>query len=149
MLGALGALEARGTTALAAAVGAAAARGRPGVLAVLSDFLDEGPWQQALQRARAAGHDLVLVQVLTRDELDPALEGDWLLEDSETGRTVDLGAEPEALAAYRSALAALCASVHRVARAAGGVYVRAPTDEALEPPVRRILSRQSDAAVPA
>src|SRR5688572_7023403 len=82
----LDAIEPGGHTDLARAVDAVVQKSaRPGMLAVLSDFFDGGPVLSALTRARAAGHDVVLVQVLAAEEVDPPHEGDWALEDAETG----------------------------------------------------------------
>jgi len=39
---------------------------RPGILVVVSDFMDSGPFDAAITRAAAAGHDIGLVQVLSR-----------------------------------------------------------------------------------
>src|SRR5262245_18684136 len=41
---------------------------RAGLLVVLSDFFDAGPVTHALGRARAAGHDVALVQIFARAE---------------------------------------------------------------------------------
>lgn len=143
-LRALGEVRASGGTSLAAAVGEACGRGAPGMLVVVSDFFDAGPWREALSRARAAGHDLVLVQVLSPEELRPELEGELLLVDRETGEDLELTADAESLAAYGAALRALCAELAGLARSAGGVYVRSPTEEPLERAVRRALERRGD-----
>ena len=78
------------STRLSDAVGGAVRRSsRPGgSLVVVSDFLDPGPCHAALGRARAAGHEIALVQVLSPEELDPPWDGDLELEDAETGERV-------------------------------------------------------------
>ena len=55
---------------------------RPGLLVVLSDFLDPGPFTGALSRACAAGHQVALVQVFAREELEPTFDGDLSLVDA-------------------------------------------------------------------
>jgi uncharacterized protein (DUF58 family) len=117
---------------------------RPGLLAVVSDFLDAGPFTDVLSRAAYEGHDLALVQVLSAEELRPELEGDFVLEDAETGETLELSIDAEALEAYRKRLESSFDTLRAVARRWTGTYVRARTDEPLVPVVRRILRRAID-----
>ncbi|MCU0694509.1 MAG: DUF58 domain-containing protein [Polyangiaceae bacterium] len=134
-----------GATNLARAVDSVLQRSsRPGMLVVISDFLDGGPVTSALGRARAAGHDLALVQVLAPDEAEPAHEGDWTLEDAETGATVEVTMDPAALEAYMLRFTGLCEELRAFARQYGATYVRMRTDEVLEPVVRRLVGRAVD-----
>jgi uncharacterized protein (DUF58 family) len=110
---------------------------RPGALFVLSDFFDDGPVVEALHRARHAGHDVTLVQILAPEELHPVLEGDVALVDAETGEAVDVGAE--AVGAYEHRLSSLCDALSAFSRRAGARYIRATTDEPLLAVVRRVL----------
>lgn len=117
---------------------------RPGMLVVLSDFFDPGPVLTTLGRARAAGHDVFLVQVLAREEVEPSFEGDFTLEDAETGATVDVTMDPSAVEAYVLRLTGLVEELRGWARRHGATYVRTATDEPLEGAVRRCVSREVD-----
>jgi uncharacterized protein (DUF58 family) len=114
------------------------------MLAILSDFLDPGPVTTALSRARAAGHDVHLVQILDPTELEPALEGDFALEDAETGATVDVTLDPAAIEAYTLRLTGLVEELRAWARKHGACYVRVSTNEPLEGAIRRIVGRSID-----
>jgi uncharacterized protein (DUF58 family) len=139
------ALEAEGAVDLARAIDSAVRQSvRPGLLVVLSDFFDAGPVLGALGRARAAGHDLAMVQVVLPEEESPSLEGDLLLEDAETGETIELTADADALEAYARRFAGLCEELRVFARRQGATYVRTVVGEALEEPIRRLVSRASD-----
>jgi len=141
----LDSLRAGGATDLSRAVDAVVRRSsRPGLLAVLSDFFDAGPVTAALSRAAAAGHDVLLVQVVAPEEAAPELAGDWTLEDAETGATVDITMDPAAVEAYVLRFAGLCEELRSWARRYGATYVRVLTDEPLEDGVRRIVSRSVD-----
>jgi uncharacterized protein (DUF58 family) len=141
----LAALRPEGNADLARAIEGTVSRSlRPGVLAVLSDFLDPGNVLNALSRARAAGHDVLLVQILSEDELDPKLEGDFALEDSETGATIEVTADASALGAYLTRLADLFSNLANWARKHGGTYIRTTCGSELEPVVRRALARSVD-----
>jgi uncharacterized protein (DUF58 family) len=141
----LDAIEPRGGTDLARAVEAAVKRSpRPGLLVVVSDFLDPGPFETSLLRAAAAGHDVGLVQVLCAEETAPSLDGDYALEDAETGAVVEVTLDAAAVAAYLAQLGGLFARLRRTAKRLGGAYVRAANDEPAFAVVKRFVSRSVD-----
>ena len=117
---------------------------RAGLLVVLSDFFDSGPVTHALGRARAAGHDVALVQIVARGELEPTHEGDYTLVDSETGETVDVTMDPAALSSYVLRLTGLVEELRAWARGHGASYIRTCSDEPLEGVVRRFVAREID-----
>jgi uncharacterized protein (DUF58 family) len=117
---------------------------RAGLLVVLSDFFDSGPVTHALGRARAAGHDVALVQIVARGEIEPTFEGDYTLVDSETGATVDVTMDPGALSAYVLRLTGLVEELRAWARGYGASYIRTCSDEPLEGVVRRFVAREVD-----
>ena len=138
-------IEARGKADLAAALHAVAARAdRPGMLVLVSDFLDPGPIPTALNRLSSAGHNVVLLQVLDKSELDPDFEGDLSLEDSETGERLEVTVDPAALTAYAERLAGLFEELRGWAKRNGATYSRVATGDDLEQAVRRILARSRD-----
>jgi uncharacterized protein (DUF58 family) len=141
----LGRDEPSGRVDLARAIDDVIARSsRPGLLVVLSDFFDPGPVTQALGRARAAGHDVSLVQVVDRTEIEPKFEGDYTLLDAESGATVDVTMDPRAIDAYVLRFAGLCEELSAWARRHGASYVRTASDEPLEGAVRRFVARSVD-----
>jgi len=141
----LSAVEPHGALRLSDAIEATLQRSsRPGLLVVLSDFLDPSPLPEALRHARAAGHDIALIQVLDPSELEPEFEGDLTLEDSETGETLEMTMDPTAIEAYELGLAGLLEELRHWARRNRAAYVRLRTTDDLEEPVRRVLSRAVD-----
>lgn len=97
---------AEGPTDLVAAARHAAAMvtGR-GVVVLISDLLDPGA-DRVLRELAATGSELIVLHVLSPDEVDPAIEGDLRLVDAETGDGVDVTVDLAALDEYRSRLAA-------------------------------------------
>ena len=114
------------------------------MLVVVSDFLDAGPFDAALGRAAAAGHDLALVQVLAPEELEPPWEGDLALEDAETGQALDVTVDARAVEAYLARLGGLVSLLRGVARRHRGTYVRVSTGDALLDAARRFVARSVD-----
>jgi uncharacterized protein (DUF58 family) len=145
LLRALDQIHVTGGTDLTRAIDTVVRRSsRPGMLAVLSDFFDPGPVTRALGRAVAAGHDVRLIQVVSPEEVEPDGEGDWALEDAETGELVELTLDAAAIEAYVLRFAGLCEELRVFARRHGASYVRVRTDEPLEDAVRRLVSRSID-----
>jgi uncharacterized protein (DUF58 family) len=105
---------------------------RPGILFVISDFLDASDFRAEMKLLAHRGFDLNLIQVLTREEIRPEIAGDLLLIDSETGEQRELTANDRALAAYRRALAAYTTELESFSRRTGIGYTQLTVDMAFE-----------------
>jgi uncharacterized protein (DUF58 family) len=134
----------KGTNLASAIDGVVLRSPRPGMLVVVSDFLDAGPFDAALGRAAAAGHDLGLIQVLAPEELEPPWDGDLALEDAETGDVLEVTLDARAVEAYLARLGRLVALLRSTAKKHGATYVRLPTVEPLLEAVRRFVARAVD-----
>lgn len=134
----------RGTDLAKAVDGVVLRSPRPGMLMVVSDFLDAGPFEAALGRAASAGHDLALVQVLAPEELDPPWEGDMALEDAETGEVVDVTVDARAIEAYLARLGGLISLLRATAKRHRATYVRLSGGDPLLGAVRRVVARAVD-----
>jgi uncharacterized protein (DUF58 family) len=138
-------VSAAGTTDLAAPLRAIVEySARPGLVVVVSDFLDPGPVTSALVLARASGHDLTLVQILDASELDPELEGDLSLVDAESDQSVEVTVDGSAIEAYLRRITGLIEELRAFARRHGATYVRATSDEPLLALVRRLVAHSID-----
>jgi uncharacterized protein (DUF58 family) len=137
-------VPARGTDLASAVDGVVLRSPRPGMLVVVSDFLDAGPFEAALGRAASSGHDLALVQVLAPEELDPPWEGDLALEDAETGALLEVTVDARAVEAYLARLQELFARLRATAKRHGATYVRLGTGDSLPDAVRRFVARTID-----
>ncbi|MEO8875467.1 MAG: DUF58 domain-containing protein [Polyangiaceae bacterium] len=141
----LDAIKAARGTDLSKAIDAILLRARrPGMLVIVSDFLDSGPFDAAISRAASAGHDLGLVQVLADDEISPNYDGDFALEDAETGETVDVTVDDAALRAYNLRLNGLFSALRSIAKRARAPYVRTTNKEPTIEAVRRFVARAVD-----
>ena len=92
------------TDLLASARHAAAQLTGRGVVVLISDLLDPSA-DRVIRELAATGSELVILHVLSPDELDPALEGDLRLVDAETGEGLDVTADLGTLDAYKARLA--------------------------------------------
>jgi len=107
LLGALSAIApAVGATDLLAAARHAGAQltGR-GVVVFISDLLDPAA-DRVIRELAATGSELIVLHVLSPEELDPSIEGDLRLVDSESGEGIDVTIDLATLDGYKARLAA-------------------------------------------
>ncbi len=76
-----------------------------GVVVLISDLLDPNA-DRVIRELAATGSELIVLHLLSPDELDPALEGDLRLVDSETGDGIDVTVDLATLDDYKARLAA-------------------------------------------
>jgi hypothetical protein len=81
------------------------------------------------------GHEVVLLHLLTPDELAPTLRGDLRLVDTETGDKREVTVDGAALDAYHRRLASWQAELRALAGKHSGRYAMLRTDV----PLRRML----------
>jgi uncharacterized protein (DUF58 family) len=117
-----------GPTDLVAAARHAAAQlhGR-GVVVLLSDLLDPAA-DRIIRELAATGSELIVLHILSPDELDPPLEGDLRLVDTETGDGVDVTVDLPTIDAYRERLAAWKAGFADLAAKRQATYVDLSSD---------------------
>lgn len=126
-------LEARGGTSLARAVEGLLSRSvRPGIVAVISDFLDPEGFARPLDRLLAQKFEPVLFQVLDREELEPTPGGDLALIDSERGERVEVTLDERALRAYQARLHAFLGELESWSKKRGVHYGRLVSEADLE-----------------
>ena len=115
---------------------------RAGVLVIVTDALpgngDLDAWPRAIGRARAGGHDVRMVQILSPEDLDPPWDGDLALIDAETGASVDVTFDAEARDQYARRLEALVGALREGCRRSKAAYARARSDEEVIAVVRRL-----------
>ncbi len=119
---------ASGATDLVAAARHAAAQlhGR-GVVVLVSDLLDPAA-DRVIRELAATRSELIILHVLSPDELDPPIEGDLLLVDAETGEGVDVTADLATIDAYKARLTEWKASFADLAAKRRASYVDLSTD---------------------
>jgi len=112
---------------VAAARHAAAQLSGRGVIVLISDLLDPAG-DRVIRELAATSSELVILHVLSPDELDPLLEGDLRLVDAESGDGIDVTVDLASIDAYKSRLAAWQADFADLAAKRRASYVTVPSD---------------------
>jgi hypothetical protein len=105
---------------------AAQLRGR-GVIVLVSDLLDPAA-DRVIRDLAATGSELIVLHVLSPEELDPVLEGDLRLVDTETGDGIDVTVDLATIDGYKARLAAWQADFAELAAKRRASYVPLSTD---------------------
>ncbi|MCE1246119.1 MAG: DUF58 domain-containing protein [Firmicutes bacterium] len=100
---------------------------KPGMVVVISDFLDEEDFFRSLKFLTLQKHDVFLIQVLDDFELNPGIGGDVKLVDMETGESKDVTVTDRLLEMYLEAVNNHCKKIHDFSHSIGAGYILAPT----------------------
>jgi uncharacterized protein (DUF58 family) len=79
-------------------------QGRKGISIVLSDFFNREGCKKAFDYLKFQQQDIIAIQILSPDELNPQLSGALRLIDSETSEAVEVEISPHTLSLYQHAL---------------------------------------------
>ncbi|HWC95394.1 MAG TPA: DUF58 domain-containing protein [Candidatus Sulfopaludibacter sp.] len=103
-----------------------------GLVIIISDFLDDGGCEKALQYLADFGHELMLLQVWTDEDRTPPWEGELDLRDAETGAALKLDFDEEARKRYTRAFDEYAAAIQTMAFRSGGRYAGIATSQSFE-----------------
>jgi uncharacterized protein (DUF58 family) len=114
---------------------------QPGLVIVISDFLDDGDCEKPVQYLSDFGHELILTHVWSVEDRAAPWQGELELEDAETGQHAELSFDAEARDMYTAAFDEYAQSLRTLALRNNGRYIGLPTnvpvDEAIFGPMVR------------
>jgi uncharacterized protein (DUF58 family) len=111
----------------------------PGLTIIISDFLAPSGYQTGVRAVRQLRQEVALLQILAPDELDPQIQGDWSLRDSEGADKVNVSASPAVLQAYQERLTEFTEQLAACAHGHMGTYALIASDTAILDVVQRLL----------
>jgi uncharacterized protein (DUF58 family) len=103
-----------------------------GLVIVISDFLDEGGCDMALQYLADYGNELMLIHVWADEDRTPPWTGECDLEEAESGAKLHIHVDSEARARYTEEFDKFGASIRAVAIRNSGRYAAIPTSLPIE-----------------
>jgi hypothetical protein len=112
---------------------------KPGLLVILSDFLDDGDVLKPLEYLADFGHELLCVHLYTDSEREPRLSGETRLRDAETGAELELALDEAACRAYTEAFDRYASSIEHLVLRTGGRYAGFPTSLPLDAAIYEAL----------
>ncbi len=135
-------LEPRGQTSLSKAIHHFCSRKfRPGMVIIISDFLDYSDFSRALRMLSFNKNDLFLIQVLDGFELNPEIGGDIKFVDVESGEVKELTVTDQLLDLYKNTIDEYCSNLRSLANKMGAGYIMAPTTVPFEDLVLQYLRK--------
>lgn len=100
----------------------------PGIAIVFSDFMTDSDWRAGLRALRAAGQEVTVIQILSPEEVEPSLRGDWKLIDAESGSATEVTLSAHMLRTYAQALERHTSALTEFCRREGIAFVRMTSD---------------------
>jgi len=105
---------------------------QPGIVVLISDFLDDRGYEDALKYFFLRNYDVYLVQVMSPEEKDPTLVGHLELIDSETGEKQDITLTEGMIKQYKQTVETFCTGLRDWATSHGMTYLATTTDVTLD-----------------
>lgn len=103
-----------------------------GLSLIISDFFISGSLEDLMKYLKFYKQDIVLLHILSPQELNPELQGQVRLKDSETGEMLDVDLTPSVYDKYRQTLNNFKSSLKETAKKYGGTYVAISSGDSLE-----------------
>jgi uncharacterized protein (DUF58 family) len=94
-----------------------------GIVVLLSDLMDKGGYEDALRYLVARNLDIYVIQVLSQEEIEPAVVGDLKLVDIEDDDMAEITVSAPLLKRYKQNLAAFRAGLHEFCTRRGVTYL--------------------------
>ncbi|MEX1223754.1 MAG: DUF58 domain-containing protein [Pirellulales bacterium] len=113
-----------------------------GILVLISDMMHKEGYESALRYLVSQQMDVYVVQVLSREEIEPELQGDLRLVDCEDGDVAEITASAPLLARYHDTLNAFVGGVRDFCTRRGMSHVLAANDVPVDRMVANYLRKQ-------
>jgi hypothetical protein len=103
-----------------------------GLLVVISDLWSAGDIEQLVRSVQPPRWQLLMLHLLHRDELEPQMQGEIELEDSELGEQIAVNVDDQTIGEYRRRVNQWCGAIEATCERRGTAYARITTDMPLE-----------------
>jgi len=114
---------------------------QPGVVIVVSDFLDPQGYEAGLKQLRYHRFETHLIHILSEAEINPDINGELSLEDSETGVVKEITVTDHVMAGYQQRLKSFCETFKNFCISQGMIYSQVSTNTPIEEFVLKSLRR--------
>ena len=123
-------------------------QGAPGLIVILSDFLDPDSYTTGFKSLLGRGFSITVIHLVSQEETDPqahmesmATGNDWLVKDAETGETRAITINAEILTQYQAQQQSFWDDLQRFCIDQGIGYAQLKSNTPIEPFVLQELHR--------
>jgi Uncharacterized conserved protein (some members contain a von Willebrand factor type A (vWA) domain) len=113
-----------------------------GIAVVISDFFTAGSIEAMIKYLAYKKQQIIFIQVLSKEELEPSLEGQVRLIDSETGEEANVSITPKLLKSYNLKLKTMSLSIKENVKKYGGSFIQISSSEDLDKVVFEHFSKE-------
>jgi len=106
--------------------------GGRGLSLIISDFFTQDKPEDFLKYLLYHKQDIVLLHILSAEELNPKLQGQIRLKDSETDEMLDVDLTPSVMDNYERTLNSFISALKESSKKYGGAYVNISSADSLE-----------------
>lgn len=99
-----------------------------GISFIISDFFSEDGYEEAVKLLQYKKQQIVLVQILSSEEIDPTIRGNLRLVDSESGKAKDIELTQDRINNYKKALEKFKNQIQTFCTKRGQQYIFLSTD---------------------
>jgi uncharacterized protein (DUF58 family) len=117
--------------------------GGPGLTIIISDFLTPNGYTTGVRSVRQLRQEIALLQILAPDELNPNIQGEWSLRDSEGQGNVEVSISSSVLQAYQERLNTFTEELAAFAHSQMATYSLVSSDTQVIDVVQRVLRQIS------
>ena len=115
---------------------------QPGIVVLISDFLDEEPYEEALKQFFLRNYEVYLIHLLSPEERKPTEVGHLELIDSETGEKQEISLTENLMEQYQRTVEAWCGDIRNWASSRNMSYLAATTDQPVDVMLLNYLRRK-------
>ena len=115
---------------------------QPGIVILISDFMDERGYEDALKTFFSRNHEVYCIHLLSREERRPELVGHLELVDSETGERQEVTVGEALRKQYIQTLESFCGGLRDWTVGHGMAYLAATTEEPIDVMLLNYLRRR-------
>ena len=118
-----------------------AIHGKAGVSIIISDFLFENGYEKAISFIQSTNQEVILVHLLSKEELNPNLQGDVKLIDSESRLGKEITVSPYLLKEYQHTLDSFLAKIQQFANQRGISYLLVHPESSIEETMVQVFKK--------
>lgn len=103
-----------------------------GVVVILSDFLDSNGYREGINSLLGRDYTVSLIHIQSPEEIELLPQGEWQLEDAETGETKEITINDETLQHFREEMDTFRSTLQSFCKQKGINYINLSTEMGIE-----------------